>query len=380
MKKISRFEIKETVGAGAMSTVHRAIDSASGEIVAIKLLHPHHISSDLEKRFKREAKALLALKHPNIIQIREFGMSEEGQHFSVWDFEDGQTLSSFIERERRIQPDLAAMMILELGRGVNAAHELGIIHRDLKPANILVNKQGQLKISDFGLMHFKDNAEFTKPGTRVGSPAFMSPEQIRGVRPTSAMDVFSLGVIFYLLLTGELPFKGKTRKETFELIRNGLPQTPSSLVPHVPETLSELCLAMLGKGSEKRITHASDLVNRLEKHLDRVGLEPHASLLEEYLLHPRDKWEDIRRELLNTYLRIGKTSIQTNQSEMSLDILRMILFLTGVADQPSQFPDDLLPTKKVTVSPPKKKSLLFWVLWVLGLVFGFALLGWLGLA
>ncbi|MFH1017790.1 MAG: serine/threonine-protein kinase [Pseudomonadota bacterium] len=367
MNQLGKYELHETVGAGAMSTVYRAVDTETQETVAVKLLHAHMASAANIARFEREVHALSALKHPGIVGIRGFSGGDGAQHYSILEYVKGQNLAQFLSREREVQPDLAAMVLLELAKATAVAHSKGIVHRDLKPENILIREDGALKISDFGLAYLWEGTDLTMPGTRIGSPAYMSPEQIRGEKPAAAMDVFSLGILFYQMMTGELPFKGTGRRETFRLILNRSPTPPETLVPEIPKAFSELCLRMLGCHRKKRITTADEVVRFTESCLAQGGLAEYEPVLGRFLRNPKETREEVLRELLNAYLKVGRRAVELKDRDRVFDLFRTVLTLTGVGiSSPSE---EALPTRRVKWTQARPK-----MLWWLAIALGAAVL------
>ncbi|HLG19894.1 MAG TPA: serine/threonine-protein kinase [Bdellovibrionota bacterium] len=362
MERLDHYELHETIGAGAMSTVYRATDTLSGKTVAVKLLHAHLSFGDPLARFQREAKALTSLHHRNIVGIHAFTTNDKNQWYSVLECVEGTNLAEFVGKERDIPSDLAAMMILELARGLAVAHAKGIVHRDLKPENILLSAEGILKISDFGLAHLWEGADLTLPGTRIGSPAYMSPEQIRGDKPTPKMDIFSLGVLFYLFLTGELPFQGKNRRETFDLVLGPPPPLPRKLMPHIPQSLSALCERMIAKDRPDRVTTADEVISLLETYLAEMGFTEVDEMSARYLSstkNQRDTREAVRKWLLEAYFRAGKRAMEEGDPEKVVHLFRTILVLTGFSALPSSVAEDLQPTRRTTL--PRRPLAWLWI-------------------
>ncbi len=359
MNKLGKYELHETVGAGAMSTVYRAVDTETRETVAVKLLHAHMASASNVARFEREVHALSALKHPGIVSVRDFSGGDGEQHYSVLEYVEGQSLAQFLSREREVQPDLAVMILLDLARATAIAHSKGIVHRDLKPENVLIRTDGVLKISDFGLAYLWEGTDLTMPGTRVGSPAYMSPEQIRGAKPAPVMDVFSLGILFYQMMTGELPYKGKSRRETFDLILHQHPVAPDAVLSEIPQALSELCMRMLGRSREKRLSTADEVIAAVEAYLAQAGLSEYEPILQSFLKDPRGNRDDVRRELLNAYLKVGRRAVELKDRNRVFDLFRTVLTLTGVgATSPSE---EALPTRRVRWNQVRPGAL-WWVI------------------
>ncbi len=225
-QSISHYQIVEKIGEGGMGVVYKAKDTKLDRPVAIKFL-PVHLSSNEEhkQRFMREAKSAAALNHSNILSIYEIDQ-QNGNMFIVMEFVEGQTLKSYISNltSGTGVPVLQAIEWVEqLARGLKSAHELNIIHRDIKTENIMISKDGRLKIMDFGLAKLKSDSGITKTKTSLGTLSYMSPEQAQAVPADQRCDIWSLGVVFYEILTGELPFKAEHEAALLYLIVNEEP-------------------------------------------------------------------------------------------------------------------------------------------------------------
>ncbi len=207
-KTISHYKILEKLGGGGMGVVYKAEDTKLKRTVALKFL-PQDLSRDDEskERFIHEAQAASALDHNNICTIYEIDETDDGQMFIAMACYDGETLKKKIERGPFKLED-AIDISLQISEGLSKAHEKEIVHRDLKPANVMLTKDGVVKILDFGLAKLRGQTKLTKVGTTLGTAPYMSPEQARGEEVDNRTDVFSLGVLLYEMLTGQLPFKG----------------------------------------------------------------------------------------------------------------------------------------------------------------------------
>jgi len=256
---LGSYQIVSPLGAGGMGEVYVARDQRLGRNVAIKLL-PTSQRMDPERirRFEREARAASALNHPNIITIYDIGTCDAGRYI-VMELVEGQTLHEILAAG----PAAASVIPIggQIAKALAVAHAAGIIHRDIKPANIIVRKDGYVKVLDFGLarlVHETDGAiaDVTNPGQVLGTVAYMSPEQARGENSGAPSDVFSLGIIFYEMVTGRHPFRADSVIATLHAIHAQTPAPPSNLNPHIPPSLEELIVGMLDKDVSHRPTAA----------------------------------------------------------------------------------------------------------------------------
>jgi len=271
-KIISHYNIVEKLGEGGMGVVYKAKDTKLDRSVAIKFLPSHLAGTEENKlRFMREAKSAAALSHPNILSIYEID-EQNGSMFIVMEFVDGQTLKSHISTltSGTGVPVLQAIdWIEQLAQGLKTAHEMNIIHRDIKTENIMINKDGRLKIMDFGLAKLKNEAGITKTKTSVGTLSYMSPEQAQAIPADHRCDVWSLGVVFYEILTGELPFKAEHEAALLYLIVNEDPPSPNLLNKKVPHQLDSVVKKMIEKDRDRRYQN----VNEVLKVLNEVKTE-----------------------------------------------------------------------------------------------------------
>ncbi|HKI78583.1 MAG TPA: protein kinase [Ignavibacteriaceae bacterium] len=265
-KTVSHYEVLDQVGQGGMGVVYKAKDQKLDRTVAIKFL-PSHLASSEEskKRFMHEAKAAASLSHPNIMSIYEIDEYNDSV-FMVMEFVEGQTLKSYIANLKSGSgiPFLKATEWMTIiAKGLKAAHDNQIVHRDIKSENIMLSDGDQLKIMDFGLAKLKNSSGLTKTGTSLGTLSYMSPEQAQGLNADHRSDIWSLGVVFYEMLTGETLFKAEHEAALLYLIVNEDPPAPSILDRKIPHQLDGVVKKMLIKDPDKRFQDLSELITAL---------------------------------------------------------------------------------------------------------------------
>src|SRR5437763_8831758 len=275
LKTLGRYNIERTIGKGAMGVVYEGLDPRLGRRVAIKTILKSHLDEDTAKdysmRFVREAQAVARLNHPNIVQVYDFG--EEGDiAYLVMEFIKGKELKTFFDAAERFDLKEAVRIMAELCDALDFAHNAGIIHRDIKPANVMIDAQARTKLTDFGVARVQDSdktsVERTQAGTMVGTPAYMSPEQITGANIDKRTDVFSAGIILYQFLTGEKPFTGSGAWTIAKKIIQEEPPLPSSLNDAITPLFDAVVNKALAKNPQQRFQSARDLSVALKRALE----------------------------------------------------------------------------------------------------------------
>jgi hypothetical protein len=275
--RLGPYEILVPIGSGAMGEVYRARDVRLGRDVAIKVL-PEETAKipDRLPRFEREAKAVAALNHPNILALHDIG-EEGGIVYAVMELLEGETLRARLKAAGQLSPLKALNYASQIARGLAAAHERGIVHRDLKPENLFITSDGRVKILDFGLAHRPANVSSgedsqvthfaTEPGTLIGTPLYMSPEQLLGETATTRSDLFAFGVITSEMLTGRHPFKRDVTTDTVRAILRDDPEPLGRVVPELPAGLAGVLESCLDKDASSRPASARDLALFLDAAL-----------------------------------------------------------------------------------------------------------------
>jgi tRNA A-37 threonylcarbamoyl transferase component Bud32 len=262
-----RYRLDARIGSGGMSTVYRAFDQTLERQVAIKLLH-RQIADDPDQleRFRREARAVAQLSHPHIVTVIDAG-EEEGRPYIVFEYVPGETLKELIKREGPLDVDEAAAYAIEIARALGYAHGRNIVHRDVKPQNVLIDDEGSAKITDFGIARTLDEEGLTADGRVLGTTDYVSPEQALGHQVTGQSDIYSLGVVLFEMLTGDVPFRGENQVAVaMKHVREPLPDV-QELRPEVSATLAAVVDRATAKDLERRYESDEGMVDDLEEAL-----------------------------------------------------------------------------------------------------------------
>jgi len=267
-----RYELEELVEHGGMSSVYRGRDRLLERNVALKLLHPHFGDDDeYIERFRREARAVAQLSHPNIVTVIDRGASE-GQQFIVFEYVDGENLKQLLERTGPLPVRRVVELGIQIADALAYAHEHGLVHRDVKPQNILVDPAGDAKVTDFGIVRSLDvERGVTQTGTVLGTSNYLSPEQAAGLPVTPASDVYSLGVVLYELLSGDVPFRGDN---LVVVAMKHVTEHPPSLLEQRSDIPLRLALAVeraLEKDPARRFVSMDAFATELRRCLDERG-------------------------------------------------------------------------------------------------------------
>ena len=264
LKEIGGYQVIEMVGEGGQGAVYRAQDPSSGQIVAIKVLARSASDGEFLDRFQREASIMATLRHPNVVEVYDHG-EEGGQHYIVTEFVT-ENLERILERGGTLPLQRAITVVQQIASALQVSHNAGITHRDIKPANVLLNDSGEVKLTDFGIASAETLDSMTSENTTVGTPLYMSPEQIQGSDAIDGRsDLYSLGCLLYEVLTGSTPFQGKS---TFEIFNGHINEAHDPIANHMdefPEQLEELLIKSLTKDRDQRYQSADEMINDLQE-------------------------------------------------------------------------------------------------------------------
>src|SRR5215475_12017376 len=266
IQTVGRYEITGELGRGAMGLVYKALDPTIGRTVALKTmrLDVHGLETDdVLRRFKNEARAAGVLNHPNIVTIYDAG-EQDGMFYIAMEFIEGTTLHAMLAEKRILSPEEIIQLARQICKGLDYAHSNGIIHRDIKPANIMITGDGTVKIMDFGIA--KAGGGMTSTGQVLGTPNYMSPEQVKGKVLDGRSDLFSFGVVLYEMVTGEKPFVGQNVTTIIYKIVNETPITPRDLDVTVHPGMSIVVTKSLSKLPDERYQTGAELIKDLENY------------------------------------------------------------------------------------------------------------------
>jgi serine/threonine protein kinase len=269
-----RYRLIRQIGSGGMAEVYLAYDEVLEREVAFKVLDRKHAQNkEAVERFRREARNAASLRHPNIVSVFDRGHTQDGTYYIVMEYMEGGTLEDLIQSEGPLPPQRATEVTLQVARALSVAHEGGVIHRDIKPQNILLSNSGEAKVADFGIARAASATTMTQAGSVMGTVHYISPEQALGEPSTPKSDLYSLGVVLYEMLTGELPYDAETPAGVVMKHVGGLSRPPRETNPEVPEELDAVTARLLARDPEHRYPDASALVEDLERAKEGLPLD-----------------------------------------------------------------------------------------------------------
>ena len=259
----NRYEIQQVLGEGGMAKVFLGTDRVLSRTVAVKVLAPQYAEDQqFVARFRREAQAAAALNHPNIVSVFDTG-SNGNVHYIVMEYVEGKTLQETLREESRLTPERSIEIGEAVARALSAAHAKGLVHRDIKPGNIMITREGQVKVMDFGIARATTSDTVTQTAAVLGTAAYLSPEQAAGEPVTAAADIYGLGVVLYELLTGRTPFVFESVTDLVAKHRESTVTPVRELEPAVPEALEAAVMTCLARNPDYRPASAAGLAHEL---------------------------------------------------------------------------------------------------------------------
>jgi serine/threonine protein kinase len=280
------YEIIAELGSGGMATVYKATQKSLNRPVAIKeLKKSYHSDSVIVQRFEREARLAASFQHENIVHIYDYGHKPE--YCIVMEYVDGTSLARMIQEMGPLPADVGVMIALQVATGLEYAHARGLIHRDIKPGNIMVKRNGEVKIMDFGISLVKSLESLTLPGTLIGTPSYMSPEQALGEPLDVRSDIFSFGIVLYEMFTGMKPFLDeKTASITAKIVKARFP-SPRSVNSDVPRSIQRIIKKCLKKKPHRRYESMQELARALGKRIRGMDKPTSLKRVSDYLVESK---------------------------------------------------------------------------------------------
>jgi non-specific serine/threonine protein kinase len=288
-----RYQVIEELGHGGMGRVYKVQDTKISEKIALKLIRPEAgLDQTSLERFSNELKLARKIRHKNVCQMFDLG-EEKGTHFITMEYVQGEDLKQLIRKVGRLSPGQAIGIARQICDGLEEAHKLGVVHRDLKPQNIMIDDNGNARIMDFGIARSLSGKSITAAGIMIGTPEYMSPEQVEGQEADQRSDIYSLGIILYEMVTGKVPFEGNTPLSIAMKHKLEAPRDPKELTSELSDNLSLLILKCLEKNREKRYQNAEELRRELENIEGRATVTEHLVPAGPARITAKIKWKKV---------------------------------------------------------------------------------------
>jgi len=334
-KSIKDYKIVDEIGTGGMGKVYKAVHPDLKTHVILKELSKP--SRDFSQRFKREATIMTSLRHDNIAYFNDY-FSWEGNMYIVMEYIDGIPLSELIQKRNKIDPHIVLLIMHEVARGLEYAHGKGVLHRDLKPQNILISKRGEVKIIDFGIASFREQAEesdatkleLTRTGMVMGTPAYMSPEHLSDMKKvTERSDIYSLGIIMYEMLTGERPYDDTFSTQAFTARMKQQYITPGNISKDIPAFFNRIIRHCLRANPARRYRNIGVLRKKLEKYIRRLSGDQLNRCISEYVFYKSMAEELSRMRPLYSSFTASFRESQTRKRLLIGSIATVLIMVVG---------------------------------------------------
>jgi serine/threonine protein kinase len=334
---LDKYEVLQKLGEGGMATVYRGRHTTLGRDVAIKVLHPHLSSTERNRlRFAREARAIEDMDHDNILKIFDYSGSDAQRCYIVTEFVDGLTLRELLTDHGQLPSEVATMLGMKLAEALSYAHRKKIIHRDLKPENVMLSREGELKLMDFGIAHFLDEMHLTMTGALVGSPAYMSPEQAMEREDLDhRSDLFSLGTLLFHIVSGQLPFSGTNPSIVLRNIIDGNRPHIMEVVPDISGRFADVIERLLQTDPDDRIFSATEVAALLHEALLDVDIDPTSPAwsLQLWLTSPDAYEARLSAHLSLALLASGKARLEARDHLEALGLFNRLLSINEDNDE-----------------------------------------------
>ncbi len=336
-----RYELDVELGSGGMATVYRARDKELKRSVAIKILHRHLIgNAEHDARFRREAESIARLDHPGIVEIYDL-LEVPGEFLAiVMEYVPGESLAALLDESLPLPPELAAQIMLPVLHALSYAHKQGVIHRDLKPANILVDDDAVPRLSDFGIAHIEAEETLTTTGSIVGSPAFMAPEVAEGQPADERSDLFAVGSILFLMVTGEMPFSGHSPPELLRNIADGRRKRADVVRETVGRHFADILEVFLSTDPDERPSTASEIAEILSEFSSASPVfEPPDPNL--WLKEPKSYTLEVQREIEAGLRKKARRAVELQDFPGALAAVERLLSITPGDSEATELLDRL---------------------------------------
>jgi len=372
LPQLGRYVIQSELGRGAMGVVYKATDSVLERAVAVKTVNmalEREGADRYEARFYQEARAAGSLNHHNIVTVHDVGKSGEVVYMAM-EYIEGVELRTLMAEGQRLGLAQALSIAAQIAEGLGYAHSRGVVHRDIKPANIMVVPNGPVKITDFGIARRRSSAELTQTGVLLGSPKYMSPEQVIGKRADHRSDIFSLGVILYEMLCGAAPFNGENVTALMYQTVNFVPPAPSALNPQVPQLLDHIVARMLAKLVEERYQDAQEAARELRECERQLAAPPAVAMQPPVLAAGPQPQLDVKAQSSVLAQPVNRTRVADQAKEQatapparglapsfdSAEATQRLAVLTGTATLPNPAtPQTATQIVKSMPQPPRRR-------------------------
>jgi len=282
IEKVGNFKIIEKIGEGGMAIIYKASQPSLNRTVVIKKLKDPN--NEIIERFKKEALVSASLSQENVLSIYDF-IYHGRSYYLIMEYVDGFDLHDILDYTSPLSPIISSLLVREIAKGLEYTHNKGVIHRDIKPSNILLSRAGEVKLIDFGVAKDEAPSKLTITGMIIGTPSYMSPEQANGEKVNHQSDIYSLGVLFYEILTGFKPYSGDTNTEIFAKIAKGKFASPMKYRSDIPLKLVRIIKKCLNKNRAKRYTNTTELIRDINKYLPLHVQSNDKKLISDFVKH-----------------------------------------------------------------------------------------------